>query len=99
MNWTEYGSDQPTYINLVRHPVAQFASTYYFKRFGWDSNTVSKTFGGSDQDRDMSMDQCVEEKMQECVEPSFTLMKDKFLKNNKSDPKNGPKNDSKIISK
>ena len=31
LNFTEFGLEQPTYINVVRHPVSQFSSFYYFK--------------------------------------------------------------------
>ena len=35
MNFTLFDNDQPTFINVVRHPVGQFASFYYFQRYGW----------------------------------------------------------------
>ena len=35
VNFTLFDNDQPTFINVVRHPVGQFASFYYFQRYGW----------------------------------------------------------------
>ena len=36
LNFTEYNLPKPTYINVVRDPVARFASKYYFQRFGFE---------------------------------------------------------------
>ena len=34
-NFTEYGLEEPTWINVAREPVSRFVSSYYFKRFGF----------------------------------------------------------------
>jgi len=81
LNWTQFGLEEPTYINIVRHPVSQFASFYYFKRYGWGFNeSTRKMFHGSDEEREMTMDQCVKLEKEECMKPIFTLIKEKFSK-------------------
>ena len=34
-NFTDFGMEMPTYINVARDPVTRYASWYYFERFGW----------------------------------------------------------------
>ena len=77
---------QPTYINVVRHPVSQFASFYYFKRYGWgfagnpesredgglrpdgSSRLERRAWHGSEEEREMSVDECVQKKHKECTQ-------------------------------
>ena len=75
VNFTDFGFHQPTYINVVRNPVSQFASYYYFKRFGWVLNDKERaTFHGGDEDRDRTMDECVEGNHKECHDPRFQVL-------------------------
>ena len=34
-NFTAYGLEEPTWINVAREPVSRFVSSYYFRRFGF----------------------------------------------------------------
>ena len=34
-NFTVYGMEEPTWINVAREPVSRFVSSYYFRRFGF----------------------------------------------------------------
>ena len=47
LNFSQFGLEAPTYINVARDPVTRYASWYYFERFGWGRNeaTRQKFFG------------------------------------------------------
>lgn len=69
IDFTKYGLDQPTYMNVMRDPVDWFQSHYYFERFGWQKVGGSRdSFKGSDEDRDMIIDDCVTQKASQCVD-------------------------------
>ena len=46
-NFTQFGMEEPTYINVARDPVTRYASWYYFERYGWarQEGTRSRFFG------------------------------------------------------
>lgn len=72
VNFTKLNYIQPTYINVVRHPVGQFASFYYFKRYGWGftgdkSDQDRRAWHGDEADRERSVDECVANKEKECM--------------------------------
>lgn len=76
-NFTLYGLTQPTMVNLVRNPVDWFTSEYYFCRHGWVRRPDYKgpQCQHMTQDQlDMTLDECVAKKHKECVEPSFEYM-------------------------
>ena len=73
LNFSNFGFAQPTYINVVRNPVAQFASAYYFKRYGWELNGQERR--GEEEDRDQTMDECVEQGRKECLDTLPVLSK------------------------
>jgi len=93
VNFTRYGMKQPTYINVVRHPVSQFASFYYFKRYGWgfagnpesrpdgglrpdgSSRLERRAWHGSEEEREMSVDECVQKKHKECTQAIGVISK------------------------
>ena len=35
-NFTIYGVEEPSWINVAREPVSRFVSSYYFRRFGFN---------------------------------------------------------------
>ena len=46
-------------INVVRHPVSQFLSAYYFSRYGWGLEKGKRqSFHGTHEDRMRSVDEC-----------------------------------------
>ena len=56
----------------MRHPVSQFASFYYFKRYGWGLNNNTRlTFHGSEKEFYENMDDCVRLKRSECLSGKF----------------------------
>jgi len=76
VNFTQFGWSQPTYINVIRHPVSQFASFYYFQRFGWGlQQGKRKAFSGSQADRQRTMDECVAQRHPECQDALGVLNK------------------------
>lgn len=61
----------PTYINVLRHPTSWFQSHYYFDRYGWEGDNRKKnwkyrSFGGSEADRNRTINQCIEQDVMEC---------------------------------
>ena len=76
-NFTLYGLTQPTMVNIVRNPVDWFTSEYYFCRHGW---VRRPDFKGaqcqhmSQEQLDMTLDECVAKKHKTCVEPNFEYM-------------------------
>lgn len=35
-NFSTYGMEEPSWINVAREPVSRFISTYYFRRYGFN---------------------------------------------------------------
>ncbi|CAG5103976.1 Oidioi.mRNA.OKI2018_I69.chr1.g1026.t1.cds [Oikopleura dioica] len=74
MNFTDVGMDQPTYINVIRHPMGRFNSVYYFQRYGFEKMGTDErqgarhTWKGSEEDFEQTLDQCVQRKSDECFE-------------------------------
>ena len=47
-----FGAVQPIYINLIRHPLARFVSSYYYRRFGDHTDGHGRTpFKGRKKDK------------------------------------------------
>merc|ERR1712050_619078 len=75
-NFTAHGMEEPTYINVARDPVTRYASWYYFERFGWARQQGTRArFFGEDEDKDRSLDDCVQGGYAECLEPVQVLVK------------------------
>ena len=82
VNFTHRGYPQPQvcpffqtepnslkFINVVRHPVTQFKSRYYFSRYGWGlEKGKRRTFKGTHNDRKRSLDDCVAQGLSECMD-------------------------------
>ena len=65
----KYLRHTPTLINVIRNPIDFFQSKYYFRRMGRESTGKDgkKSMNSfSERDRNMTIDQCVEEKHSEC---------------------------------
>ena len=54
-NFTEYGIEEPTWINVAREPVSRFVSSYYFRRFGFNRHSGARNKKVLDGTRDMDM--------------------------------------------
>lgn len=82
LNFTEFEMEQPTYINVVRDPVTRFASMYYFNRYGFKSmgsaarqGAVRHSWKGTEEDIARTLDMCMEQQGEECVEPLQVLVR------------------------
>lgn len=75
-NFTQFGMEVPTYMNVVRDPVTRYASWYYFERYGWARHEgTRKRFFGDGEDKERSFDDCVLEGHPECLEPLQVLVR------------------------
>ena len=41
-NFTMYGMEEPTWINVAREPVSRFVSSYYFRRYGFNRHSGAR---------------------------------------------------------
>ena len=73
INFEEWKSNNPVYINMIRDPIARFESFYYFSRFG-----NNKGGGGqahlSEELKNESVDDCVRKKRKECLMPYWQIV-------------------------
>jgi len=80
MNFTDVGLEQPTYVNVIRHPMGRFNSVYYFQRYGFakmgtdERQGARHTWKGSQEDFDQTLDECVAKKSDECFEPTQVMV-------------------------
>ena len=65
IDFNKFDLPMPTFMSIVRDPVKQFHSRYYFRRF-----TYKLT---SDRDQHISLDDCVLQRMPECTHHHHTL--------------------------
>jgi len=71
-NFTRYDMRQPTYVNVVRDPTDWYVSQYYFRRYGWQRDANERqTFQGTTEDKERTVDECLEQKLPECLKPSY----------------------------
>lgn len=71
-NFTRHGLRQPTYVNVVRDPTDWFVSQYYFRRYGWARDEKARqTFQGSEEDKERTVDECIQLKKPECLNPTY----------------------------
>ncbi|XP_004227334.4 heparan sulfate 2-O-sulfotransferase 1-like [Ciona intestinalis] len=68
-NFTKYGKEQPTFINVIRDPVEWFVSRFYFSRFGWKRKPGCRDAACSmdKHEFNMDVDDCVRTKHPHCV--------------------------------
>jgi hypothetical protein len=75
LDLTEFGLQNPVYINFVRHPVDRVISWYYYKRSPWHIVQVDKTTNVTNlhdrapplQELKMTFEECVRSGYYECV--------------------------------
>ncbi|CBY33983.1 unnamed protein product, partial [Oikopleura dioica] len=53
-NFTSFGLEQPTMINVIREPLDWFSSHYHFKLYGW-----SRKPGQRGEGNEMSLEECI----------------------------------------
>lgn len=61
-NFTKYGIDQPTMINVIREPIDWFSSHYHFKLYGW-----SRKPGQRGDQNEMTLEECINTSAPTCV--------------------------------
>ncbi|XP_076803192.1 uronyl 2-sulfotransferase-like [Clavelina lepadiformis] len=71
IDFEKYGYHQPAYINVIRNPVDNFISSYYFTRFGfegWSDSKVAKWLGVKPpSERYMSIEECLKQNLKKCM--------------------------------
>lgn len=70
IDFKRFGAVQPIYINVIRDPLSRLVSAYYFRRFGDNRDGRSWSFKGTEEQKNMTFDECVLSEMKECVDPS-----------------------------
>jgi len=74
-DWSEFGVENPTYINVIREPVSWFQSHYYFERNGWSMVQGDRnSFKGTEADRLRTINQCINGHFPDCVECKWTYL-------------------------
>ncbi|CAH1267882.1 UST [Branchiostoma lanceolatum] len=68
VDFHQFGLQQPMYINLVRDPLEQRISDYYYMRFGrlGDNQTAQQRQRRTDEERAQTFDECVFNNLWEC---------------------------------
>lgn len=71
-NFTMYGMEEPTWINVAREPVSRFVSSYYFRRYGFNrhSGARNKKVLDGQWSVDMDLEECVDKGAPECSDES-----------------------------
>ena len=82
LNFTNYETEQPTMINVVRDPVSRFSSMYYFNRYGFSSmgsaarqGATRHVWKGKEEDMDQTLDECIIKQSDECLEPIQVMVR------------------------
>jgi dermatan/chondrotin sulfate uronyl 2-O-sulfotransferase UST len=82
LNFTNYETEQPTMINVVRDPVSRFSSMYYFNRYGFASmgsqarqGVARHVWKGKEEDIDQTLDECIIKQSDECLEPIQVMVR------------------------
>lgn len=73
INFNDFNSENPVYINMIRDPIARFESFYYFSRYG---NNKGGGGGAHQHDdlKDESVDECVANRRKECLMPYWQIV-------------------------
>ena len=74
-DFAKYRITPPTFINVIREPASWFQSHYYFERNGWAQDSGDRnSFKGTEADRLRTINECVEQKNVDCVNPKWTYL-------------------------
>jgi len=78
INFTEFHIDQPRYVNMMRDPLEQFISWYFYRRTNLLEHR-SPTNMSTDEMKIMSqsLEECVVERRLECVYYGYTIPRNK----------------------
>ena len=68
MNFTKYGIDQPTMINVIREPVSWFSSHYHFKLNGWERLPGQRANSSNPM---LSLEDCILKRAPDCTRNSW----------------------------
>ncbi|XP_078683850.1 uronyl 2-sulfotransferase-like [Branchiostoma floridae x Branchiostoma belcheri] len=73
VDFQQFGLQQPAYINLVRDPIEQRISGYYYMRFGRDGQnlTAEHMQRRTDEEKSQTFDDCVFNNLWECNDKSI----------------------------
>ncbi|XP_071944497.1 uronyl 2-sulfotransferase-like [Antedon mediterranea] len=66
INFSYYKLQSPSYINIIRDPIARFTSQYYYRRFGDGFQERTWTFNGTERERYQTINECVLRDQYEC---------------------------------
>lgn len=69
MDFNKYSMHQPTFVNMIRDPIAWFQSHYTFMRFG-----MNKGRGENDPKLGSDIDDCIKNKEKNCVSNQWTYI-------------------------
>lgn len=69
-NFTAYGLEEPTWINVAREPVSRFVSSYYFRRFGFarHEGVRNNRVKAGERAMEMGLEECIKSGAPECSE-------------------------------
>jgi len=69
-NFSLYGVDEPTWINVAREPVSRFVSSYYFRRYGFNRHegVRNKRVKNGERKVEMELEECISTEAPECSE-------------------------------
>ena len=65
------------FFNVIRHPIDQFISWYYYERNGWADHKSNPDWERTwshkinEATRNLTIDQCIEQNFPECTKPGF----------------------------
>lgn len=67
LNFSEFGLEMPTYVNVVRKPLSRALSAYYYRRAGIHHRYVLA-------DKKLSFEQCIKMNKTECVADQYNFI-------------------------
>jgi len=74
-DFKKFGSQQPTYINVIRDPLDWFTSRYYFARYGWARKPGCRKWENCKElDINMTIDECVEKRHPACTNSTYQYL-------------------------
>lgn len=68
LNFTDYGMEAPTWINVMREPISWFESRYWFKQNGWVHKVGARLHDNHSEDERVDIGTCIRRKMKDCTQ-------------------------------